>query len=614
MNPSSWQAVLKRHRFWPILMMILRSYGQLLFSASPMTGFLIIAGFGLISVKTLILSGIGSILSSTVACLRNPDRTLIHEGFFGFNGVLLGIFWSWYFTTSIPSCILFLTAALLVYPVQAALMDWLSMGRFNLPVMSLPAVTIFLVMWVAIYGISHHLYIIPPHELYVEAASLSPPAIDLFPAQSHGLLGLVKKTSLHVWALILAGIFIHSRMSGFAALMGVWIGMLLIWFHPGHYPWSVPIFIGFNMLPVAVGLWGNFLIGTGGGLVLTTVALVFCWILWAVLSNIFHVLNFPVLTLPFNITTLFTLVAAKTILYDKWSIIPVRLLHITTPEKMLAAIRRKNGTDNLIWKKPLKNEEKIRMAHFYGMLVKSRGVSMLCGAGTSTESGIPDFRGKGSDFWRKYHPEDFFLENFLSSEAVRAKYWAMDEDFYSIVKTAQPGDTHRFVKQLDAKGKLTCIVTQNVDGLFQKAGLSGDKLIEIHGTITTATCLACGTPHNRNELSRPIKTGSRIPVCRKCNGTLKPDMVFMGETVSETKLNRALFQILSSDLLLVVGTTLTVEPVSSLSRMAKHKGVRVVIINLSPTPLDSEADMVFREPAGLFFKRLEVLMKGKNQC
>jgi NAD-dependent deacetylase len=239
---------------------------------------------------------------------------------------------------------------------------------------------------------------------------------------------------------------------------------------------------------------------------------------------------------------------------------------------------------------------------FRERLAQSKRISVLSGAGTSTESGIPDIRGR-SPFWEQFRPEIFVLSHFLGREDVRMNYWAMDGLFLRLVQQASPNGIHRAIKRLQDQGRLECVVTQNVDGLFQRAGIRPEKTIEIHGSCFRVRCLACRTVYGRSELGLSYGLVRGVPRCPRCLGILKPDTVWMGEDVNPVLLGEAIYRFCASDFLLVIGTTLLVEPVASLPRVALEKGVELAIVNLTPTPLDAQSALVIREQAGEFFER-----------
>jgi NAD-dependent deacetylase len=230
-------------------------------------------------------------------------------------------------------------------------------------------------------------------------------------------------------------------------------------------------------------------------------------------------------------------------------------------------------------------------------IVSSNKIVIFTGAGISTESGIPDFRSPGG-LWDRYDPNDFVFDKFLNNEEARRKYWTMSEEAYSLMKNAKPNKAHIAIAELENIGKLDCIITQNVDGLHQNAGNSEDKIIQLHGTMKTVSCLSCREKWRYEEISERIKSGESVPYCKKCNGILKPDTISFGQRMPERETTEATRRSESCDLFIVIGSSLVVYPAAVMPVRAKENGARLIIINRSPTPYDGYADLVIRNGAG----------------
>lgn len=231
------------------------------------------------------------------------------------------------------------------------------------------------------------------------------------------------------------------------------------------------------------------------------------------------------------------------------------------------------------------------------MIKTAKRVIVFTGAGVSTESGIPDFRSPGG-VWHKYNPEDFYYQKFLSSEEAREKYWQMSREFYEPVKKAQPNAAHRAVAELEKMGKLDCVITQNVDNLHQKAGNSPEKIIELHGTAISVSCLSCRQKYTREEIQSWLLSGVRVPKCKDCGGILKPDTVSFGQPMPPRETEEAFHRARNCDLFIVIGSSLVVQPAASIPLEAKESGAKLVIINREPTYHDSYADVVIHGSAG----------------
>jgi NAD-dependent deacetylase len=228
------------------------------------------------------------------------------------------------------------------------------------------------------------------------------------------------------------------------------------------------------------------------------------------------------------------------------------------------------------------------------MLKSSTRAVVFSGAGISTESGIPDFRGpKG--LWKTMTPIDF--SDFVASEDVRRESWRRKFSGNDMA-AAQPNTGHHAVTALVNRGIVDTIITQNVDGLHQKAGIADDVVIEIHGNANYATCLGC---HRRYELAAirvAFQADDQVPYCAKCGGMIKTATISFGQAMPEAPLSRAEHAASSCDLMLAIGSSLSVFPAATLPQLARQQGAELIIINNESTPLDSIASLVIQRPIG----------------
>ena len=218
-------------------------------------------------------------------------------------------------------------------------------------------------------------------------------------------------------------------------------------------------------------------------------------------------------------------------------------------------------------------------------------ILVFSGAGLSTESGIPDFRSPGG-LWSKYNPADFYFDKILSDENARVKYWQMSSESYRVMRDAAPNPAHMAIKTLEDMGKLLCVVTQNIDSLHHRAGNSPEKIIEVHGTAFSVSCLKCGKSYNRDDIERMIDSGLKDPLCDECSGILKPDTISFGQAMPEDKMTQAIKYAGDCDLCIALGSSLVVYPAASVPAHAANSGARLIIINREETPLDPMADLV----------------------
>ena len=223
-----------------------------------------------------------------------------------------------------------------------------------------------------------------------------------------------------------------------------------------------------------------------------------------------------------------------------------------------------------------------------------QNILVFTGAGLSTESGIPDFRSPGG-VWERYDPSDFYFHKILSDEKTREKYWQMSREFYLTMKDALPNSAHMALKDLEASGKLRCIVTQNIDHLHQKTGHSEDKIIEIHGTAFSVSCLNCRRKYDRDDIQKRLDAGDRVPRCDDCEGILKPDTISFGQPMPEEKMTAAIRFAEDCDLCIVLGSSLVVYPAAAIPARAVETGAELIIINRDPTPMDEKAHLVLHD-------------------
>lgn len=227
------------------------------------------------------------------------------------------------------------------------------------------------------------------------------------------------------------------------------------------------------------------------------------------------------------------------------------------------------------------------------MILESKSTIALTGAGVSTKSGIPDFRG-ANGLWTKVDPSKFAsINGFLSDPKA---WWEMALELAPTMMNAKPNSAHTKLAELEKLGFLDRVITQNVDGLHQQAG--SQQVIEVHGSLSSGTCTLCQYQVDRKYLERTLNK-QQIPVmCPSCGGLVKLDAVFFGEALPQKELAMAIESARSCQLMLAIGSYLVVYPVASLPTIAQQSGAQLIIINQEPTPFDPEADLVFTAEAG----------------
>jgi NAD-dependent deacetylase len=227
-------------------------------------------------------------------------------------------------------------------------------------------------------------------------------------------------------------------------------------------------------------------------------------------------------------------------------------------------------------------------------LNEARRVVVFTGAGISTVSGIPDFRSPGG-VWSKMKP--IMFQDFVASPAMRKEAWNRVFNRSAGWTGASPNAGHHAVTALLNRGKVSAIITQNVDNLHQNSGAPADKVIELHGNASYAKCLDCGERHELNDLEMPWRRGEEI-VCTHCAGLLKTATISFGQAMPEMEMMRATEEARSCDLFLVLGSSLVVFPAAGLPLEAMRHGAKLIIVNREPTELDGYADLVLNTEIG----------------
>ncbi len=230
-------------------------------------------------------------------------------------------------------------------------------------------------------------------------------------------------------------------------------------------------------------------------------------------------------------------------------------------------------------------------------------VVVLTGAGISTESGIPDFRGP-QGLWTK-NPKAEKLSNihsYMADPEVRKASWQARLEHTAW--NAKPNAGHLALAALEKRGKLHALITQNIDELHQMAGNSPDKVIEVHGTMRKVVCMACGMTAPMHKALDRVRAGEEDPPCRDCGGILKSDTISFGQALVPEVIERALRAAAEADVFFAIGTSLQVYPIAGAVQVARAAAARIVILNAELTPFDETADAVFRDRIGAILPQL----------
>lgn len=240
-----------------------------------------------------------------------------------------------------------------------------------------------------------------------------------------------------------------------------------------------------------------------------------------------------------------------------------------------------------------------QMVKSTAQLIKdSKKIVVFTGAGISTESGIPDFRSPGG-IWSQYNSDDLTYQKFRSHEKYRKIYWEYDRARYPAMRDALPNQAHKAIVELERSGRLSALITQNIDGLHHRAGSDPRKIYELHGTVREVNCLDCDARWVREEITDWMdREQIEVPYCPHCGGPLKCATIAFGQSLPSDVLDQSFLQSRGCDLFLTVGSSLVVQPAAMLPLEAKRAGATLVLINLSETPYDQIMDIIIHGHAG----------------
>ena len=229
---------------------------------------------------------------------------------------------------------------------------------------------------------------------------------------------------------------------------------------------------------------------------------------------------------------------------------------------------------------------------------EAKNIVIFTGAGISTESGIPDFRGP-QGVWKTNTP--IYFQDFIGSEEVRKESWKRKFTGQDVIKKAKPNIGHLAVAEIINTHQSAYLITQNVDNLHQDAGVPDDKITEIHGNASYASCLNCGIRYELKPIKKDFLENETVPYCDSCGGIIKTATISFGQSMPEEGMQMAQRKTLGCDLFITIGTSLVVYPAAGFPKLAKEIGANLIIINNEPTDFDPIADLVIHEQIGKVF-------------
>jgi len=240
-------------------------------------------------------------------------------------------------------------------------------------------------------------------------------------------------------------------------------------------------------------------------------------------------------------------------------------------------------------------EMKTKILEFAKLIEQSNRIVFFTGAGISTESGIPDFRSPGG-LWAKNQPIDF--SDFMASEEARRESWRRKFNMESVLANAKPNHGHLAIAKLYKTGKVSAVITQNIDGLHQSSGIKDEDVVELHGNTTYAKCLDCQTRMTLQEVREIFDDHEMLPTCQKCGGIVKTGTISFGQAMPIPEMQRAEKEAVECDLFVAIGSSLVVYPAADIPIIARQNGADLVILNRESTPLDPYSTLNLNEEIG----------------
>lgn len=607
MEYAYWRINIRKNPLINYLDDLFRAMGSAFFITNPMSGIMIVTGLLIFSPIVTLMGIYATVVAVTVARLLRRDESMMKIGFFGFNGMLTGLYWGFLGPLSWKSILVLTCSAALTVPVMILLNRIFCLSRFNLP----PLSTASLLVTLPAIELMRRLQIAWPPSNLAPRGFLQMFQGDYLISPGNLTLPFSIRTLL-IACLVFGGMALHSRRMMWSAFRGIGVGLAAAYILGGldGFTWS-RLYI-MNIAAIVIAMDGFFL-SPGLGTRLYTLFWSIVGVgVWVAMVHLGLLLDVPEFTLPFVLTTEVALLLAHLPWVQRSfpGMKPVPLIYVNTPATAEAWLKDLELAErywqivapaehNNNWEGDMKS----RMDKAVDLILKSQSIVAFTGAGISTESDIPDYR-TGLVHWKKYDTRHFRWEAFNQSEESRGKYWEMSQDFYQLIKHAKPNPAHMAFTEFERMGRLEGIITQNVDRLHQKAGVSAEKVVEIHGNELFVSCLNCGKKYTREEIYEWILNGVKVPYCLKCQGMLKPDSVAFGQPMPLNVSRRAWDMVMNCDLMIIIGTSLLVQPAALLPWKAVENGAKLMIVNLTSTVYDEHADVLIRSGAGAVMQEI----------
>jgi NAD-dependent deacetylase len=597
----------------------LTGYGALFFAPTPVAGALFLLATFAASALAGTAVMLGLMAATATAHLLKRERAEIEHGLYGFNGALMAFAALSLDADTDLLLLLILPAAALTARITAWMLDSRWCRQWQLPTLSLPSIVVGLVLAQALQSwVGAETYNGAMLPAFLQTGDWGNPVFyqsSMFDAVAD------LRPQLPVLVLFVLGFGLYSASFLLYLALGIAVGACIGFLGLGWLGAFQFQFVFVTALPTYLAISAVFCVRSLAAHLWAALAVLVSLPVWFYIGLSLTDLSLPVLTLPFWLTTTIFLALLHRLQRGaeptaKW--IP-QLVPLHRVGSAAEAIRWQKGRrfgwnywqdmerlSDRDWR-DFSDEE--RMERGRSLVRNSKRIVLLTGAGISTESEIPDYRS-GAIAWKQYDTSHFRWKQFLASEQSRQKYWEMSQDFYLTLRTAEPNPGHRAIGELHRRGKLQAVVTQNVDRLHQAGGVPNASVIEIHGNEHSVHCLNCGQEYSRDEIYRWIVDGVQVPYCTLCQGILKPDSVAFGQPMPEQSSTQSLQAIQNCDLLVVAGTSLEVQPVSTLPLLALRAGKPLILVNLQPTDYDAFATVVFRGTCGAILPELFAVQGG----
>jgi NAD-dependent protein deacetylase/lipoamidase len=558
---------------------------QLLFSNRALAGVAVLAAVAVVAPVHALMMLSGVIVATAVAGWSRWNRLLLRDGLFGYNGALIGLVWPALFTPSSLGFWLLVPAAIAATWLHGKLLPGFS--RRDLPVLGLP---FLLVTWaVSLVGLLAGWRQV----VFAAAPVITGPFIGWHDALLRTEVVAIATRGVPALVLTAVALALTSRRFVGAAALGAASGLAVAVALGGAAGLLWVGAFAYNAAVAALGI-AVFFVSNRASVVVAIAVSAGAAALWALVTPPLLAIGLFPLTATAHLALFATIQLARSRFARRLGIaaLPIHAAPSRVEASSMSTTRRAADIEALA-----------------GLLRRSSRVVVLSGAGMSTESGIPDYRSC-LGFWFDANPEDLVYQRFLVSARSQRLYWRLQKRFMDTVDRSAPNPGHLALARLDAAGRLLGVITQNVDGFHQEAGTAPGRVVELHGSARWVVCVACSVRTPYREVASRI--GRTAPPCEVCGGLLKTETVAFGEPLAPERLNQAVTWCREADLMLLLGSSLQVDPARSLPRVVHDRGAPLVTVNRTATPWDPYAELVIRGDVGTVLEAAVRSLHGRH--